>query len=82
MFDADSGKNGGGIVRTITGDHNDRITDLSALILIPVEKEIVNSSGNDIAGTIDSHYYLGCGARGGVEREVIAYKIIKRKSLL
>ena len=25
----------------------------------------------DIAGTIDGHYYLGCGARGGKEREVV-----------
>lgn len=36
---------------------------------------VINSSGNDIAGTIDSHYYLGCGSRGGIEREFIAYEI-------
>ena len=35
-FDADSGKDGGGIVRTLTGDHNDRVTDMTALILEPV----------------------------------------------
>jgi hypothetical protein len=35
-FDADSGKNGGGIVRTLTGDHNDRVTDMTALILEPI----------------------------------------------
>ena len=23
----------------------------------------------DIAGTLDSHYYLGCGSRGGGENE-------------
>lgn len=40
---------------------------------------IVNSSGNDICGTIDSHYYLGCGCRGGVEREIVAYEIISNK---
>lgn len=28
-----------------------------------------NSSGNGVAGTLDAHYYLGCGARGGKERE-------------
>ena len=25
----------------------------------------------DISGTIDGHYYLGCGARSGKEREVV-----------
>lgn len=35
-FDADSGKDGGGIVRTLTGNHNDRVTDMTALILEPV----------------------------------------------
>ena len=38
-FDADSGKNGGGIVRTLTGDHNDRVTDMTALILEPIVLE-------------------------------------------
>lgn len=31
-----------------------------------------NSSGDGISGTIDAHYYLGCGARGGKEREFVA----------
>ena len=30
-----------------------------------------NSSGDGISGTIDAHYYLGCGARGGKEREFV-----------
>ena len=30
-----------------------------------------NSSDNDVSGTIDAHYYLGCGARGGKEREFV-----------
>lgn len=34
---------------------------------------VANSSGNDIAGTIDAHYYLGCGARGGKEREFVCF---------
>lgn len=34
-----------------------------------------NSSGNDIDGTLDAHYYLGCGARGGIEREFVATPI-------
>lgn len=32
---------------------------------------IINSSGGNIAGTLDSYYYLGQGARGGVEREFV-----------
>lgn len=32
-----------------------------------------NSSGNDIAGTLDASYYKGCGVRQGHEREYIAY---------
>ncbi len=31
-----------------------------------------NISGKEIAGTLDAHYYLGCGARGGKEREVVS----------
>lgn len=30
---------GGGIVRTLTGDHNDRVTDMTALILEPIVLE-------------------------------------------
>ena len=35
-------------------------------------KYFVNSSGDDIAGTLDAHYYKGPGERGGTEREVVA----------
>jgi DNA (cytosine-5)-methyltransferase 1 len=28
----------------------------------------------DKCSTLDGHYYLGCGARGGIEREVVAEK--------
>ena len=31
-----------------------------------------NSSGDGVSGTIDAHYYLGCGARSGKEREFVA----------
>lgn len=31
-----------------------------------------NSSGDGVSGTIDAHYYLGCGARSGKEREFLA----------
>lgn len=40
----------------------------------------VNSSGNGISGTLDAHYYLGCGARSGKEREfVITPNILNNK---
>lgn len=32
-------------------------------------------SSGETAGTLDSHYYLGCGARGGKEREIIGERI-------
>lgn len=65
------GNGDGKIVPTITGDHNNRITDYTSLVC---ESYAENSSGDGIAGTIDSHYYLGCGARGGKEREFVAIK--------
>lgn len=42
---------------------------------VVVERYAANSSGGDIASTIDAHYYLGCGARGGKEREFLAISI-------
>lgn len=29
----------------------------------------------DVTPPLDAHYYLGCGARGGVEREFVASKV-------
>ena len=66
------GNGDGKTVPTITGDHNNRLTDYTAVVC---ETYAGNSSGNDIAGTLDSHYYLGCGARGDKEREVVAIAI-------
>lgn len=66
------GNGDGKTVPTITGDHNNRLTDYTAVVC---ETYVENSSGNDIAGTIDSHYYLGCGARGNKEREFVAIAI-------
>lgn len=39
-----------------------------------------NSSGEDIAGTLDSNYYKGCGERQGVEREVVCQEIDNKRS--
>ena len=71
VYDA-RGNGDGKTVPTITGDHNNRLTDYTAVVC---ETYAGNSSGNDIAGTIDSHYYLGCGARGGKEREFVAIAV-------
>ena len=44
-----------------------------AAYFVPSDKPIsvANSSGNGIAGTLDSNYYRGTGARSGKEREFI-----------
>lgn len=39
-----------------------------------------NSSGDDIAGTLDASYYKGCGVRSGVEREFVATPIDGNKN--
>ena len=36
---------------------------------------VINSSGDDVCGTIDSNYYKGSGSRGGIEREFVVYEI-------
>lgn len=71
IYDA-RGNGDGQIVPTMTGDHNNRITDYTTLVC---EKFAENSSGDGISGTIDAHYYLGCGARGGKEREFVCISI-------
>ena len=37
-------------------------------------KNVINSSGGGVAGTLDSHYWKGCGERQGAEREFVAVK--------
>jgi len=59
VFDA-RGNGDGKTVPTITGDHENRITDYTAICL-HVDK----------TGTIDASYYKGCGERSMVEREVV-----------
>lgn len=62
------GNGDGDTVPTITGDHNSRITDYTAVIC---EKYAANSSGDGISGTIDASYYKGVGSREGKEREFV-----------
>ena len=47
---------------TVTGDHENRITDYTNIV----------TYGGDKAGTLDASYYKGAGARNGKEREFIA----------
>lgn len=59
----DARGNGDGETRpTITGDHENRITDYTAICV----------SGDDVADTLDASYYKGCGERGFKERTVVA----------
>lgn len=41
-------------------------------------KLCLNSSGNDIAGTIDSNYFKGCGERECTEREFVSTKVCRK----
>ena len=66
------GNGDGDTVPTITGDHNSRITDYTAVVC---ERYEANSSGEDIAITLDSSYYKGVGARCGKEREFVTIAI-------
>ena len=66
------GNGDGKTVPTITGDHNNRLTDYTAVVC---ETYAGNSSGNDIAGTLDASYYKGVGTRNGKEREFVVIAV-------
>lgn len=61
VYDA-RGNGDGETCPTITGDHENRITDYTAVCV----------SGDDVADTLDASYYKGCGERGFKERTVVA----------
>ena len=42
------------------------------------DKDNFNSVIQDVAGTLDSSYYKGCGERSGVERETVATGCVRR----
>ena len=54
---------------TITGDHENRITDYTAVCV----------SGDDVADTLDASYYKGRGERGFKERTVVADRAAVRR---
>ncbi len=63
----DARGNGNGIIcPNITGDHNNRITDYTAVVLI---------GGAWTAPALDASYYKGQGERAGIEREFLCYCI-------
>ena len=63
VYDA-RGNGNGEIAPTITGDHQNRITDYTAICC--------GTDSPEIAGTLDASYYKGVGARNGNERTVVA----------
>ena len=66
----DARENGDGkTCPTITGDHENRITDYTAVCV----------SGDDVADTLDASYYKGCGERGFKERTVVADRTAVRR---
>ena len=67
------GNGDGKVVPTITGDHNNRLIDYTALVC---EKFAENSSGDGISGTIDASYYKGVGSREGKEREFVVCEML------
>lgn len=54
------GNGDGETVPTMTGDHNNRVTDYTAICI-----------NGPVTGTLDASYYKGTGARNGQERPVV-----------
>lgn len=54
------GNGDGNLCPTLTGDHQNRVTDYTALCI-----------GGDVANTLDASCYKGCGERAYTEREVV-----------
>ena len=52
-------------MNTITGDHENRVTDYTALFVS------IGAENEETAGTLDAHYGNGPGARNGQERTVV-----------
>jgi DNA (cytosine-5)-methyltransferase 1 len=66
VYDA-RGNGDGSIAPTMTGDHQNRVTDYTGIVC--------DYDGNDIAETLDASYYKGTGSRNGREREIVAQLI-------
>lgn len=83
VYDA-RGNGDGNTVPTLTGDHQNRVTDYTA-VCIPINTMIatrrnalgertglcIGTDNPEIAGTLDASYYKGTGSRNGNERTVV-----------
>jgi len=63
VYDA-RGHGNGRCVSTLTGDHENRVTDYTSIV----------AYGGNQSSTLDASYYKGTGSRNGKEREFIAEK--------
>lgn len=66
------GNGDGKVCSTVTGDHENRVTDYTNII----------TYGGDKAGTLDASYYKGAGSRNGKEREFVAERKPGRKYMV
>jgi DNA (cytosine-5)-methyltransferase 1 len=55
---------------TLTGDHQNRVTDYTSVVLEPI------GINGDKTGTLDASYYKGCGFREGKERDVVFQPVV------
>lgn len=65
---------GVGTLRASAGKHGSSSSNLLLQAIFD------NSSGNDVAGTLDASYYKGTGARSGKEREFIGVAMFENNS--
>lgn len=63
-FQERAGKPGGGKGILIQNEHTGALSTLN-------NQSVLSINGKDVAPPLDAHYYLGAGARGGVEREAV-----------
>lgn len=77
MRDPNLNKNANGFIASEDGAP---APTLSATDRHAVAACYVNSSGNEVAGTLDANYYKGTGARSGKEREFIGVAMFENNS--
>lgn len=51
------------------------VKNTSDLVRKKTSTLLLNSSGGDIASTLDASYYKGCGLRQGIEREFVVLEV-------
>lgn len=80
--DPDLNKNANGFIVSSDGAPAPTLsaTDRHAVAACAVGAICDNSSGNDIAGTLDASYFKGTGARSGKEREFVGIAMFENNS--